>query len=147
VGKEHSCIDRERSAVHGAFWAFLTCDTGGDRVERAFNVGWWMPKPTLSDFDPEQLQGEVPNSRYEDLLDGARPTQDEFRLWREGYIEDAFRDSSCYMAYVYRISGESGREMYCVTYHGDGGRCEDSSGPFETLDEAMEELNWGVFRT
>jgi len=115
-------------------------------ADSPLETGHWIPEPDEGEFDPDFISEEISESRYEKLQEGAKPTKKEIELWRDSYIDHEFGSEAGFdTVYIFRIQGESGREMYCVSYHDDEGDCTDSSGPFATLNEARDELNKGIW--
>ena len=110
--------------------------------------GRWVGHPHDEDFDPSFLEDVVAEERFDQLLGGAEPTRVEVDAWRAAWIDRALGGDTLWrMVYVWRIAGESGRAMYCVSFHGDHGEHLASDGPFPTDAAARESLvRSGTFR-
>jgi len=109
--------------------------TGCNIPDTFSDMGQFVPPPDDSEFNPDLLDGDIKESRLEELQDGAKPNAKELELWRESHIEVALMgDSEWFAYYVWEVPFSKG-SLYFYSLHGDGGVIDDFVGPFERPTE------------
>ena len=90
-----------------------------------------------SKFDPEYIDSELAPERREALTDGAKPTPEEVKRWKEKKESLVFQeDGSWFHFYIWRVDLAE-ETLYFRSLHGDGGILDDFDGPFLTQEEAL----------
>ena len=90
-----------------------------------------------SEFDPEYIESELAPERREALIDGAKPTPEEVKRWKEKKESLVFQeDGSWFHFYIWRVDLAE-ETLYFRSLHGDGGILDDFDGPFLTQEEAL----------
>jgi hypothetical protein len=94
-------------------------------------------------FEPEALEGsDIPEERFEALLDGAVPKAEDFEIWRR-YVRESIAGSGegpWNIALLWSVTGDDGVTIYAVALQEDGGSWAAVFGPFATAAEALADL-------
>ena len=90
-----------------------------------------------SGFCPEYIEDELTPERCEALVEGAKPTSKELKLWKDKKESLVFEEDGWWFHfYLWRVDLPE-ETLYFRSLHGDGGILDDFDGPFLTKEEAL----------
>jgi hypothetical protein len=93
--------------------------------------------PDASEFDPDYIENELGQSRYEAICCGQKPTESELSLWLKKKNLLVFEeDGNWYHFYLWKIDLPD-EHVYFRSLHGDEGILDQFSGPFKSKKEAL----------
>lgn len=91
-----------------------------------------------ADFDPDYIEDELGQSRYDEIVSGKAPTEGELRMWAKKKDSLVFEEDSCWNHfYLWKVELPD-EELYFRSLHGDGGFLDDFDGPFVSEEAALD---------
>jgi hypothetical protein len=99
--------------------------------------GHFAHPPDIANFDPDYIEEELGQFRYEEICNGQKPTDDELGIWMEKKNASVFEeDGWWYHFYIWLVNLPDAR-LYFRSLHGDGGKLDRFDGPFSSEREAL----------
>lgn len=101
-----------------------------------FKAAHLIRDPADEEFNPDLILDGLTSGRYDELHDGASPTEEEISRWKERFMAQAGEGGEGgYLVMIWAVSDDRQRTQFLVTLHLDHASFHAVAGIYPTIEQ------------